>query len=286
MQVKPINPEQQPLNYQQVTATAIQIPDRFKFEHFYEFAKPCCGDHSITSEFDVPGIGKFQHQVIIPCCKCRIPCAGCCAQLSCLDCNRHLYPDLIYELRSNDVRIKLFLGNYGKVYIGNALIGDVVQAMPNQWDVAYGRCCSGYPQFHIEEPGNPLTYVVTPDRASCPTCQFNIMCCACSPFGYCKSERNVTVTDTNGNVLQIDIRNTRGFKSKCSNHCLPCWCDAPNYPEYEIDFSKSTPPVSQRLRILIVASLVMQSFFDKWALIGFPHLGVSTHHSQYRVSSL
>ena len=70
------------------------------------------------------------------------------------------------------------------------------------------------------------------------------MCCACAPFGYCKAERNITVTDTNGNILQVEIKNTRDFKSKCSNHCLPCCCDTPNYPEYEIDFSKSTPPVS------------------------------------------
>ena len=101
------------------------------------------------------------------------------------------------------------------------------------------------------------------------------MCCPCAPFGYFKSERNIEIRDINGNTLQTEIKNTRGFASKCSNHCLPCWCDAPNFPEYEIDFSKNSPPVSQNLRILIVASLIMQSFYDKWALIGFPYTGVT-----------
>ncbi|KAM3132521.1 hypothetical protein pb186bvf_015334 [Paramecium bursaria] len=257
-----------------------QIPDQIRFEHHYEHRRPICSDHHKTSRINVPVIGEFIYNVVIPCMLTK-SCLYCGCQM--FSCDPHLYPYLIYELTSGQLRIKFFEGGYAKIFYGLKLLGEIVQAKPNFCDLFGGRSCSSFPQFHIEEEDTKRSYQLIPDSSAMPTCQYNYICLPQSVFGFFRNIRPIVVKDYNGNPHPIKISNERNLQSKCRAHCCPCipCCDTPNYPEFDIAFD---PSILQVERILTISALVMMTFYDHWAQIGFVGASQVFPSSLYRVT--
>ncbi|KAM3132520.1 hypothetical protein pb186bvf_015333 [Paramecium bursaria] len=276
---------QKPVIDTSLSSYGIQIPDIVHFSHEWKDKFDCCfccGDRTFSSTFVVPGLGQLEFARVLKCCNIACCCCYCCCD--CMKCFEHYWPLPRYELLSNNLSIKYFEGNVGKLYLQGDYIGDFAQPYKNPQDVFCGRFQSSYPQVHLEAFGYNDSLLIQPEKNACPMIFDNIWCLPCAPLGFMQTKREIEVFRTKNIKAPVRIINKRGFMAQLFYHVLPCCCiTQPNYPDFEVAFD---PQVNQLERVLIIAGLIHGSFFDQWSFQLQIIPSFTEYKTNYRVSTL
>ncbi|CAD8209410.1 unnamed protein product [Paramecium octaurelia] len=287
------NAPYQPLNSQNIDNNAytsksdeleqllkgINIPDQVEFEHQYKYENNmCCGYGSITgsSKFDIQGIGQLDFTISLET-VCLIWCC-CCCQFR--DCDKHAYPEYIYVLKNEQMRLEFWPSGVGKIFVNGKQVFEFLQTIPNFCDVLYSHCMSSYPKLKIHSPiEKNYELILRPDVNSCPEDLFGgCGCFAC--FDIFSTSKNYHVDGLTQGRCQII--NTRTACEACAKITLmqgQCCklCPEINYPRFALQFEG----VRKIDKIAIVMGLVQISFFKKW-INSFGNLHMKIHQVIYK----
>ncbi|CAK67905.1 unnamed protein product (macronuclear) [Paramecium tetraurelia] len=256
----------------------INIPDQVEFEHQYKYNdNTCFGYGSITGEskFDIQGIGQLDFSLTV-----EIMCLiFCCCFCRFIDCDEHAYPEEVYVLKNEQVRLEFWPGGIGRIFVNDKQVFEFLQTFPNVCDVFYSHFLSSYPKLKIFSPiEKNYQLTLRPDKNSCPE---NVIggcgCLAC--FDLFTTSKNYHVDGLTQGRCQII--NTRTPCEACSQITLmqgQCCklCPEINYPRFAVQFEG----VRKIDKIAIIMGLVHISFYKKWInLLG--HLHIRIHEAKF-----